>query len=94
MAGHTTAAAIETVLVIGYGTMGRGVLRSFATHGFTTSICSSRSAEELKDLPPGAYSQLSPAQILTTPPATTQSCVGASSSCTKPAAQAVRCWAR
>jgi 3-hydroxyacyl-CoA dehydrogenase len=47
------AAPIQTVLVIGYGTMGRGVLRSFSTHGFTTTICSMRSADQLTDLPPG-----------------------------------------
>eukprot|EP01048_Picozoa_sp_COSAG05_P018344 COSAG05_NODE_2666_length_2784_cov_2.315829_4_plen_145_part_00 len=46
-------AAIETVLVIGYGTMGRGVLRSFAANGFVTTISSSRPAAQLTDLPPG-----------------------------------------
>jgi 3-hydroxybutyryl-CoA dehydrogenase len=44
---------IRTVLIYGYGVMGRGVARTFAAAGFDTIIRSSR-AKELKDLPPGA----------------------------------------
>ena len=47
------ASDIKTVLIYGYGVMGRGVARTFAAAGFDTVIRSSR-ARELKDLPPGA----------------------------------------
>lgn len=43
---------IQSILIYGYGVMGRGVARTFAAHGFETIIRSSRAAE-LDDLPPG-----------------------------------------
>jgi|MudIll2142460700_1097286.scaffolds.fasta_scaffold28799_2 3-hydroxybutyryl-CoA dehydrogenase len=43
---------IRSILIYGYGVMGSGVARTFATHGFDTIIRSSRAAE-LKDLPAG-----------------------------------------
>lgn len=43
---------VRTVMVLGYGTMGRGVLASFAAHGFTTYIVS-RKPDALKGLPEG-----------------------------------------
>lgn len=41
---------IQTVLIYGYGVMGRGVARTFADAGFTTIVKSSRAAK-LEDLP-------------------------------------------
>jgi len=46
------AKPIETVLVYGYGVMGRGVAKTFADSGFTTIVKSSRAAE-LTGLPGG-----------------------------------------
>lgn len=43
---------IQSVLIIGYGVMGRGVSATFAAAGFDTMVKSSRAAE-LDDLPPG-----------------------------------------
>ncbi len=43
---------INSILIYGYGVMGRGVAGTFASHGFDTTVRSSRAAE-LKDLPPG-----------------------------------------
>ncbi len=43
---------IHSILIYGYGVMGRGVARTFAAHGFDTTVRSSRAAE-LKDLPDG-----------------------------------------
>jgi 3-hydroxybutyryl-CoA dehydrogenase len=43
---------IQTVLIYGYGVMGKGVARTFAAAGFDTIVRSSRAAE-LKDLPAG-----------------------------------------
>ena len=43
---------INSILIYGYGVMGRGVAGTFAKHGFDTTVRSSR-ATELKDLPPG-----------------------------------------
>src|SRR5712691_13287693 len=43
---------IKTVLIYGYGVMGRGVARTFADAGFTTVVRSSR-ADQLAGLPPG-----------------------------------------
>lgn len=43
---------IRSVLIYGYGVMGRGVARTFAANGFDTTVRSSRAAE-LKDLPAG-----------------------------------------
>jgi len=40
---------IETVLIYGYGVMGRGVARTFAEAGFTTIV---KSRRKLDDLPP------------------------------------------
>jgi 3-hydroxybutyryl-CoA dehydrogenase len=45
-------APIQSVLIIGYGVMGKGVSATFADAGFDTMIKSSRAAE-LDDLPPG-----------------------------------------
>src|SRR5579883_3388520 len=45
-------ALISRVLIVGAGTMGRGVARSFADHGFSTVIWSRRAAA-LSDLPRG-----------------------------------------
>lgn len=45
-------APIQSVLIIGYGVMGKGVSATFAAAGFDTMIKSSRAAE-LDDLPPG-----------------------------------------
>lgn len=44
--------SIQSVLIIGYGVMGRGVSGTFAAAGFDTMIKSSRAAE-LDDLPAG-----------------------------------------
>ncbi len=46
------AKKIRSILIYGYGVMGRGVARTFAAHGFDTTVRSSR-ASELKDLPDG-----------------------------------------
>ena len=46
------AKAIETVLIYGYGVMGRGVAKTFADAGFPTLVKSSR-APKLADLPAG-----------------------------------------
>lgn len=43
---------IQSVLIYGYGVMGRGVASTFATHDFDVTVRSSRAAE-LKDLPQG-----------------------------------------
>lgn len=43
---------IHSILIYGYGVMGRGVARTFAAHGFDTTVRSSR-ATELRDLPDG-----------------------------------------
>ena len=43
---------IHSILIYGYGVMGRGVARTFAVHGFDTTVRSSRAAE-LRDLPDG-----------------------------------------
>ena len=42
--------AIQTVLIYGYGVMGRGVAKTFAEAGFTTLV-KSRRAGDLRDLP-------------------------------------------
>ena len=44
---------IQSILIYGYGVMGRGVARTFADNGFDVTVCSSR-AGVLKDLPRGA----------------------------------------
>lgn len=44
---------IRSILIYGYGVMGRGVARTFAASGFETIIRSSR-AGEIRDLPAGA----------------------------------------
>ena len=46
---------IRTVLVAGYGTMGQGVLKSFAAGGFECTLLSRRAAELAASgtLPPG-----------------------------------------
>jgi 3-hydroxyacyl-CoA dehydrogenase len=43
---------IHSILIYGYGVMGRGVASTFAKHGFDTTVRSSRAAS-LKDLPQG-----------------------------------------
>lgn len=55
---------IRSILIYGYGVMGSGVARTFATNGFDTMVRSSRAAE-LKDLPPGVRAV---AQLPSTPP--------------------------
>jgi 3-hydroxybutyryl-CoA dehydrogenase len=45
--------AIRTILICGYGVMGRGVAKTFAVSGFRTVIYSRR-AESLTDLPAGS----------------------------------------
>ena len=55
---------IQTVLIYGYGVMGRGVASTFAKAGFDTIIRSSRAAE-LKDLPAGVRAV---AKLPETPP--------------------------
>ncbi len=47
------AKTIRSILIYGYGVMGRGVARTFAENGFETIICSRR-ASALTDLPAGA----------------------------------------
>jgi 3-hydroxybutyryl-CoA dehydrogenase len=47
------ARAIESVLIYGYGVMGRGVAKTFADAGFTTLV-KSRRATKLEALPAGA----------------------------------------
>ena len=44
---------IEHVMVVGYGTMGRGIVASFAGAGFRTTVLS-RNPARIGDLPPGA----------------------------------------
>ena len=43
---------IQSVLIYGYGVMGRGVAKTFASHGFDTTVRSARAAE-ITDLPEG-----------------------------------------
>jgi len=52
---------IQSVLIYGYGVMGRGVARTFAANGFEVTVRSAR-ATSLADLPPGvkAVAQLPP----------------------------------
>ena len=45
--------SINTVLVIGYGTMGRGIVKTFAENGFQTSILT-RNPSKIINLPSGA----------------------------------------
>src|SRR3546814_19473396 len=44
---------IESVLVVGYGTMGKGLVLSFARAGFDTTVLS-RDPSRIADLPDGA----------------------------------------
>src|SRR3546814_7439133 len=44
---------IESVLVVGYGTMGKGIVLSFARAGFATTVLS-RDPSRIADLPEGA----------------------------------------
>lgn len=46
------AKKIRSILIYGYGVMGRGVAGTFAAHGFETTVRSSRAAA-LQDLPAG-----------------------------------------
>ena len=48
--GHTMSNPIQTVLIYGYGVMGRGVAKTFADAGFSTIVKSSR-AGKLTGLP-------------------------------------------
>ncbi len=43
---------IDSVLIYGYGVMGRGVAKTFASHGFDTTVRSARAAS-ITDLPAG-----------------------------------------
>ena len=45
--------SIQSVMVVGYGAMGRGILSSFAGAGFSTAVLT-RNHSRLIDLPPGA----------------------------------------
>src|SRR5688572_17717410 len=45
------ATSIESVVVVGYGVMGAGIVRSFAAAGFRVAVVSRR-ASALADLPP------------------------------------------
>lgn len=45
--------AIASVLVVGYGTMGRGIVKTFAENGFETSVLT-RDPSRIIDLPDGA----------------------------------------
>ena len=45
--------SIQSVMVVGYGAMGRGILSSFAGAGFSTAVLT-RNRSRLIDLPPGA----------------------------------------
>ncbi len=49
---RTMTKKINSILIYGYGVMGRGVASTFAKHGFETTVRSSRAAS-LKDLPAG-----------------------------------------
>lgn len=49
---NKTGASIERVLIVGAGTMGKGVAKSFAAGGFKTTIWSRRGAD-VPDLPKG-----------------------------------------
>ncbi|MDP1536660.1 MAG: 3-hydroxyacyl-CoA dehydrogenase NAD-binding domain-containing protein [Burkholderiales bacterium] len=55
---------IQSILIYGYGVMGRGVARTFAAHGFDTMVRSSR-ASSLTDLPDGVRAV---EQLPATPP--------------------------
>ena len=55
---------IQSILIYGYGVMGRGVARTFAAHGFDTMVRSSR-ASSLADLPDGVRAV---EQLPATPP--------------------------
>lgn len=55
---------IQSILIYGYGVMGRGVARTFAMHGFDTMVRSSR-ASSLTDLPDGVRAV---GQLPATPP--------------------------
>ena len=50
---------IEHVMVVGYGTMGRGIVASFSGAGFRTTVLS-RNPARIDDLPPGAEAVDSP----------------------------------
>ena len=45
--------SIQSVMVVGYGAMGRGIVSSFAGAGFSTAVLT-RNHSRLIDLPPGA----------------------------------------
>ena len=45
--------SIQSVMVVGYGAMGRGIVSSFAGAGFSTAVLT-RNRSRLIDLPPGA----------------------------------------
>ena len=51
--------SVNSVMVIGYGTMGRGILETFAKNGFEAAVLT-RDPYAIKDLPAGAdaYSEL------------------------------------
>ena len=44
--------SIISVLVVGYGTMGRGIVKTFADNGFETNVLS-RDPSRITDLPKG-----------------------------------------
>ena len=62
-----TSTTIRTVLICGYGVMGRGVAATFAAAGFRTLIHSRREGS-LTHLPPGARAIASLEELRGTPP--------------------------
>ena len=75
MASATGISPVRTVMVLGYGTMGRGVLVSFATHGFTTYIVS-RNPDGLEGLPEGTVAAGPDLPSLDSPPDLISTCPG------------------
>ena len=69
------ATPVRSVMVLGYGTMGRGVLASFAAHGFTTYIVS-RNPDALDDLPEGTIAAGPDLPDLESPPDLIGACNG------------------
>ena len=55
---------IESVLVIGFGTMGQGIVKTFAINSFKTSVLT-RNPSQIKDLPANVFAT---AVLPATPP--------------------------
>jgi glutamyl-tRNA reductase len=73
LAGSHMGTPVRTVMVLGYGTMGRGVLASFAAHGFTTFIVS-RNPDALEGLPEGTIAAGPDLPALESPPDLISAC--------------------